>query len=136
MSTLLLVSVSMSASTYVSMSMIVSILFRQVGLGAPLAGSLEHLHLGVVEMVVVLVGVTMVMVSVVFVGVTMVTVSVFSVGTAVSAGRVGEKQQQRGSNRQQQQARAAHFSPSGGGNTKEITFSLSYLIKKIPQMQK
>lgn len=104
MSTLLLVSVSMS----------MSILFRQVGLGAPLAGSVEHLHLGVVEMVVVSVGVTMVMVFVVFVGVTMVNVSVVSVGTAVSAGRVGEKQQQRGSNRQQQQARAAHFSPSGG----------------------
>lgn len=108
MSTLLLVSVSMS------LSMSVSILSRQVGLGAPLAGSVEHLHLGVLEMVVVSVGVTVVMVSVVFVGVTMVTVSVVSVGMAVSAGRAGEKQQQRGSNRQQQQARAAHFSPSGG----------------------
>lgn len=110
MSTLLLVSVSMSMSMSVSMS----VLSRQVGLGAPLAGSVEHLHLGVVEMVVISVGVTMVMVSVVFVGVTMVTVSVVSMGMAVSASRVGEKQQQRGSNRQQQQARAAHFSPSGG----------------------
>ncbi|KAF0024166.1 hypothetical protein F2P81_022968 [Scophthalmus maximus] len=123
------VCVSMSVVVCVSMSVVVcvpvvvSVMLLsglvEVGLGAPLARAMEHLHLGAVVLPVVVVifsvRVAVVMVAVVMVAVVMVAVSVVAMRVAVGGARVGGQQQQqhRCGQRQCQQTYTAHIITPG-----------------------